>query len=358
VRLSQYLRGVGDPLYYYPRLARVVGGVKACILLCRLIQWSGHEHEPERGIHKSFAEIMEETGMTLDEAKAASKTLKNLGIIEKDYARLRHRLYHRINFDRLDALWEAAHPESGKSTLATGAVPPSPRGKRHRRTEGHIDGHTQHQQQKRGDRGTDPRRGVAADDGVGAVTRVRSNAPAGGHTDEWQAVYDLLVLAGISAKQAAECANCKPDLAYARRVVAAAPARATRGRPTGFIVEAMRQMENYKLPPTPEERRERETLKRQAEDQQRNERRRREADDRQRVREQQEEDRRLVNDLPAVERDRVLQLVLEEASARFSPDVAAMYRRRGMSSPTVLCFMAEAVRRGVRGSTRDGSDGS
>jgi hypothetical protein len=105
MRLSEYLREIGQPLYYYPRLARVVGGVKACILLCRLIQWHGHEANPARGIFKSFDELCEETGMSLDEAKAASKTLATLKIVRKDYDRLNHRLYHLIDFDRLDELW-------------------------------------------------------------------------------------------------------------------------------------------------------------------------------------------------------------------------------------------------------------
>jgi len=53
MKLSDFLENVGRPIAYYPRLAQVVGGVKATVFLCQLIYWRGKESDKHGWIYKT-----------------------------------------------------------------------------------------------------------------------------------------------------------------------------------------------------------------------------------------------------------------------------------------------------------------
>src|SRR5208282_5326936 len=79
---------------------------------------------------KSQQELCGETGMTLEEQRAARKQLVQRGVLHCKYNRLEHRLFFKIDLERLDALWltqnghlvnsdvpprETPHREAGKT---------------------------------------------------------------------------------------------------------------------------------------------------------------------------------------------------------------------------------------------------
>lgn len=107
MKFSDTLRGIGNPVAYYPGLAKVVGGVTSALFLCQINYWGNKGHTGDGWIYKTQEELTTETGLTRSEQETARKNLKKLGVLEEQSARLEHRLYYRVNDDALDALWEA-----------------------------------------------------------------------------------------------------------------------------------------------------------------------------------------------------------------------------------------------------------
>jgi hypothetical protein len=105
MKLSEALEGLGLPIAYYPGLARLLGGVKACVLFCQLFYWSERTGQKWGEVWKSLKELVKETGMTMAEVRAARDVLADRGVLVSRYARLEHQLYFTINRERLDALW-------------------------------------------------------------------------------------------------------------------------------------------------------------------------------------------------------------------------------------------------------------
>jgi hypothetical protein len=104
MKLSEALGGIGRPVAYYPRIAQALGSVKSAILCAQLVYWWDRQN---RGfVFKNSDEIEEETGLSYKEQRAARSRLRELGILEDHYNRLKHRLEFRINFDALDAVWD------------------------------------------------------------------------------------------------------------------------------------------------------------------------------------------------------------------------------------------------------------
>lgn len=100
---SETLKILGRPVAYHPRLARLFGSVNAAILFGQLVYWSDTV-DHELGIHKTAAQIEEETGLSPKEQDTARKKLKNLGVLHETYKRAVHRLYFKVDFDAYDKL--------------------------------------------------------------------------------------------------------------------------------------------------------------------------------------------------------------------------------------------------------------
>ena len=118
MRLSEALDGVGRPIAYLPALAKFLGGVKVGILFCQLFYWS--ERAGESGwFWKSQQGLADETGLTIDELRAARKELAEKGVVLSRYARIEHRLYFKIDRRRLDALWLRRNGDIGNFDMAS-----------------------------------------------------------------------------------------------------------------------------------------------------------------------------------------------------------------------------------------------
>lgn len=107
MRLSDFITDVGQPLSYYPSIARLVG-VKECVLLCQFIYWYGKQADPDGWIYKTREDIRDETGMSFREQETARNSLRSKKLLNDKYDRLNHQLFFRVNFETLNELWESA----------------------------------------------------------------------------------------------------------------------------------------------------------------------------------------------------------------------------------------------------------
>lgn len=110
---SQYLRQLGQPIAYYPQLAKPLGGVTAAILFGQLFFWQDKTTNP-LGVYKTQAELEQETGLSRREQETARKKLVELGILIETHKRLEHRIYFKLDLAKFDALMadirEATNP--------------------------------------------------------------------------------------------------------------------------------------------------------------------------------------------------------------------------------------------------------
>ena len=102
MRASDFLRYIGRPIAYHPRLAKPLGSVNAAILFGQLVYWHDKTNNP-LGVYKTALEIEEETGLSVKEQETARKKLKERGILIETLKRLEHRLFFKIDFDAYDA---------------------------------------------------------------------------------------------------------------------------------------------------------------------------------------------------------------------------------------------------------------
>lgn len=101
MRLSELIKGLGNPVAYFPELARCLGDVNDCIILSQLIYWSDKGNK-DGWFYKSADELEKETAINYYQQLKSRKRLKKLGILKEEHRRLEHRIYFKINVDVLD----------------------------------------------------------------------------------------------------------------------------------------------------------------------------------------------------------------------------------------------------------------
>lgn len=106
MRLSDFLRGIGRPVVYYPSLNPITGGVTATIFLLTFVQWHGTQHDPQGWIYKTQGEIERETGLSRYEQETARKQLRTRDLLREKRRGVPARLHYRVQLDRLNAAWE------------------------------------------------------------------------------------------------------------------------------------------------------------------------------------------------------------------------------------------------------------
>lgn len=100
---SQHLRQLGQPIAYYPQLAKPLGGVTAAIFFGQIFFWQDKTTNP-LGVYKTQAEIELETGLSRREQETARKKLVERGILIETHKRLEHRIYFKLDLAKFDAL--------------------------------------------------------------------------------------------------------------------------------------------------------------------------------------------------------------------------------------------------------------
>ncbi|EMN8531471.1 hypothetical protein RJO27_000810 [Enterobacter hormaechei] len=147
---SDIIRGFGRPVAYYPALAEHLGGVSATVLFCQMTYWMD-KLTSDLGVHKTSDEIQAETGLSYEEQLTARKKLKRLGVLIETHKRLEHRIYFKVNFERVDQVLTQAidnspngqNPfrEQGKAQPGSKGIPCSGTGESPARGDGkaHFD---------------------------------------------------------------------------------------------------------------------------------------------------------------------------------------------------------------------------
>ncbi|MNC28466.1 hypothetical protein D3C75_766710 [compost metagenome] len=119
MRATDLMLDLGRPVAYYPKLAKRVGGVNACLLFCQLLYWTDKE-QSELGIYKSSEDLTEETGLSYKEQITARKRLVETGLLKETHKRLEHRIYFKLDLDLFNEMME-----DGNSGKPPKVIPPN-----------------------------------------------------------------------------------------------------------------------------------------------------------------------------------------------------------------------------------------
>lgn len=118
MRPSDLALDFGNPVAYYPGLVKYLGSVNAVLMFCQFFYLSGKEASP-LGIYKSVEDIESETGLSYREQVTARKQLTSRGILIETTKRLEHKIYFRIDADKLDEIitGSAVIPRNAQSAV-------------------------------------------------------------------------------------------------------------------------------------------------------------------------------------------------------------------------------------------------
>ena len=100
---STILKNTGRAIAYRPNLARLFGGVVAEIFFEQIFYWQD-KADSELGVYKTQEELEIETGLSRKEQETARKLLREKGVLIETHKRLEHRMYYKINNEKLDEL--------------------------------------------------------------------------------------------------------------------------------------------------------------------------------------------------------------------------------------------------------------
>jgi len=103
MRPSDLALDFGNPVAYYPGLVKYLGSVNAVLMFCQFFYLSGKEVS-SLGIYKSVEEIEQETGLSYREQATARKQLVSIGVLIETHKRLEHKIYFRIDSEKLDEI--------------------------------------------------------------------------------------------------------------------------------------------------------------------------------------------------------------------------------------------------------------
>ena len=100
---STILKNTGRAIAYRPNLARLFGGVVAEIFFEQIFYWQD-KADPVLGVYKTQEELEIETGLSRKEQETARKLLREKGVLIETHKRLEHRMYYKIDCEKLDEL--------------------------------------------------------------------------------------------------------------------------------------------------------------------------------------------------------------------------------------------------------------
>jgi len=103
MNLSTMLKNTGRAIAYRPNLARLFGGVIAEIFFEQIFYWQD-KADPVLGVYKTQEELEIETGLSRKEQETARKLLREKGVLTETHKRLEHRMYYKIDCEKLDEL--------------------------------------------------------------------------------------------------------------------------------------------------------------------------------------------------------------------------------------------------------------
>lgn len=101
MKATDYLLTMGNPIAYYPKLAKPLGGVSSAILFSQLFYWQD-KATSDLGVYKTRDELEDETGLSHNEQRTAIKKLCERGVLIVTEKRLEHKTYYKINNEKVN----------------------------------------------------------------------------------------------------------------------------------------------------------------------------------------------------------------------------------------------------------------
>ncbi|MGB3267988.1 MAG: hypothetical protein WBA89_29050 [Microcoleus sp.] len=83
MKIGIFLGNLGNPAIYYPKLAKITGGVTASIFLCQLLQWKAQHSNSSEWVKTNSNEIEKATGLSPEEQELARKLLKVRSLLKE-----------------------------------------------------------------------------------------------------------------------------------------------------------------------------------------------------------------------------------------------------------------------------------
>lgn len=108
---------------FHREFVEITESITAALFLSQAVYWA--ESKLWEEFYKTQVEWEQETGMSRTEQESARAKLRDLGLIHERYDRLAHRMYYRVDRDRLDALLEASIPECRNPAVGSAGIPQS-----------------------------------------------------------------------------------------------------------------------------------------------------------------------------------------------------------------------------------------
>lgn len=106
MRPSDFLK---HPIAFHRVFVEITGTVTAALFLSQALYWT--RRTDDGWFYKSQEEWDEETGMGRREQETARKALKTVRLIDERLDRLQHRMWYKVNLDRLDEMLSGGSPE-------------------------------------------------------------------------------------------------------------------------------------------------------------------------------------------------------------------------------------------------------
>ncbi|MEG4305220.1 hypothetical protein [Microcoleus sp. D3_18a_C4] len=83
MKIGIFLGNLGNPAIYYPKLAKITGGVTASIFLCQLLQWQSQQSNSGEWVKTNSTEIEKATGLNQEEQELARRLLKVRSLLKE-----------------------------------------------------------------------------------------------------------------------------------------------------------------------------------------------------------------------------------------------------------------------------------
>ena len=97
------LKLIGRPNAYYPKLAKLLGGVNPAVLFSQLFYWQD-KATSDLGVYKTRDELEEETGLSHNEQRTAIRKLQDKGVLIVTEKRLDHKTFYKIDNGKVNEI--------------------------------------------------------------------------------------------------------------------------------------------------------------------------------------------------------------------------------------------------------------
>ena len=97
------LKLIGRPNAYYPKLAKLLGGVNPAVLFSQLFYWQD-KATSDLGVYKTRDELEEETGLSHNEQRTAIRKLQEKGVLIVTEKRLGHKTFYKIDNGKVNEI--------------------------------------------------------------------------------------------------------------------------------------------------------------------------------------------------------------------------------------------------------------